>query len=150
METSEPGAEGKPTLGRVGSTFVISLFAVFALMFGLAYLGEGISRLIATSSESYSSFILLIQLALTFSNLLFGVASLVIGVGLFFRKEWARKAWLVLSILTLVTALHLTAMQILADYSDLGRVYGWIGLLIFVSAISWVYLTKATIKASFR
>ena len=149
MGTFERGAEGKPTL-RVGSTFVISLFAVFALMFGLAQLVEGISTLIAIPSGRYSSFVLLIQLALTFSNLLFGVASLVIGVGLFFRKEWARKAWLVLSILTLVTALHLTAMQILADYTNLGRVFGWIGLLIFVSAISLVYLTKAPIKASFR
>jgi hypothetical protein len=150
MGTSEPGAEGEPNLGRIGSTFVIRLFAVFALMFGLAYLGEGISTLIVIPSGRYSSFVLLIQLALTFSDLVFGMASIVIGAGLFFRKEWARKAWLVLVILTLVAGLHLTAMQILADYSNLGRVYGWIGLLIFVSAISWAYLTKAPIKASFR
>jgi len=119
-------------------------------MFGLSYLGQGISTLIAIPSGRYRFFILLIQLALTFFELLFGVASIVIGAGLFFRKEWARKAWLVFVLLTLLVGLYLTAMQFFAGYSGLARVYGWIALLIFVPTISWVYLSKAPIKARYH
>ncbi len=113
-------------------------------------MGQGVSILIAIPSGRYSFFILLIELALTFFDLLFGVASIVIGAGLFFRKEWARKAWLVFMILTVVVGLHLTAIQFLAGYSGLAAVYDWIGLLTFVSAISWVYLSKAAIRARFH
>jgi hypothetical protein len=150
MGASEKGVEGKPTLDRVGVPLLISLFALIALLFGLSYLGQGVSILIAIPSGRYRFFILLIELALTFFDLLFGVASIVIGAGLFFRKGWARKAWLVFMILTVVVGLHLTAIQFFAGYSGLAAVYDWIGLLIFVSAISWVYLSKAAIRARFH
>ncbi|MGH9874448.1 MAG: hypothetical protein ACRD9S_18490 [Pyrinomonadaceae bacterium] len=150
MEASEKGIEERTALDRVGAPLLTSLFALFALLFGLSYLSQGVSTLMAIASRRYSFFILLTQLALTFFELLFGVASIVIGAGLFFRKEWARKAWLVFVILTLLVGLYLTAMQFLAGYSGLARVYGWIGLLILVSAISWVYLSKARIKARFH
>ena|SRR5258705_9082448 len=150
MGASEKGIEGKPTPDRVGAPLLTSLFALFALLFGLSYLGQGVATLMAMSSGRYTFFIFQIQLALTFFELLFGVASIVIGAGLFFRKEWARKAWLVLMILTLLVGLHLTAIQFFAGYSGLAGVYDWIGFLIFVSAISWVYLSKAPIKARFH
>ncbi len=150
MGASEKAIEEKPNLDRVEAPLLISLFALLALMFGLSYLGQGISTLIAIPSGRYRFFILLIQLALTFFELLFGVASIVIGAGLFFRKEWARKAWLVFVLLTLLVGLYLTAMQFFAGYSGLARVYGWIALLIFVPTISWVYLSKAPIKARYH
>jgi len=150
MGASEKGIEGKPTLDRVGAPLLISLFAFFALLFGLSYLRQGVSKLIAIPSGRYSFLTMQIQLALIFFDLLFGVASIVIGAGLFLRKEWARKAWLVFVIITLLVGLHLTAMQFFAGYSGLARVYGWIGLLIFVSTISLVYLSKAPIKARFH
>jgi hypothetical protein len=150
MEASENGIEGKPALHREGAPLLINLFALYALLFGLSYLSQGMSTLIAIPSGRYRFFILLMQLALTYFELLFGVASIVISAGLFFRKEWARKAWLVFVILTLLVGLYLTAIQFFAGYTGLAGVYGWIGLLIFVSTISWVYLSKAPIKARFH
>jgi capsular polysaccharide biosynthesis protein len=72
---------------------------------------------------------------------------------LFFRKKWARRAWLVFLILTLHVHFFMTAIQFFAaysGYSGLARVYVWIGMVIFVSIISWAYLCKATIKAGFH
>ena len=135
---------------RVGAPLLISLFALVALMLGLSYLRQGMSTLIAIPSGQYRFFTLLIQLALTFFELLFGVASIVIAAGLFFRKEWARKAWLVFVLLTLLVGLYLTAIQFFAAYSGLAGVYVWIGLLILISAISWLYLFKVSTKARFH
>lgn len=42
---------------------------------------------------------------------------MVIGVGLFFQKEWARKGWLIFLIFTLLVHFHMTIMQVLAGYS---------------------------------
>lgn len=150
MGASEKGIEGKPTLDRVGAPLLIGLFALFAFLYGLVCLAQGVSNLIAIPSGRYSFFILQIQLAVIFFDLLSGVASILIGAGLFFRKEWARKAWLAFSILTLLVGLHLTAIQFFAGYSGMARVYGRIAFLIFVSTISWAYLSKAPIKARFH
>ena len=89
-------------------------------------------------------------MALIFFELLFGVASIIIGAGLFFRKEWARTAWLGFGIFTLLVGLHLTALQLFAGYSGLAEVYGWIGFVFFVATISWAYLSKPPIKARFH
>jgi hypothetical protein len=150
MEASEKGIEGETTLDRVGAPLLISLFVLFALLFGLSHLDQGVSTLIAFSSGRYSILVFFTQLALTFFELLFGVASIIIAAGLFFRKEWARKAWLVFVILTLLVGLHLTALQFFAGYPSMAGVYGWIGFLFFVCTISWVYLSKPPIKARFH
>jgi len=150
MGASEKGIEGKPTLDRVGAPLLISLFALFAFLFGLSYLAQGVSTLIAIPSGRYSLFVFLIQMALIFFELLFGVASIIIGAGLFLRKDWARTAWLIFVIFTLLVGLHLTAVQFFAGYSRLAGVYGWIGFLFFVAFISWAYLPKPPIKARFH
>ena len=150
-------------MNRIGGhseevSLLTRLFALFAFLFGLPYLTQGLYRLIAFDvsgliafdSGQRNFFLLQIQLAIILFDLLIGGASIFIGAGLFFRKEWARKAWLIFVIITLLVGLHLTAMQFFAGYSGLARVYGWIGLLIFVSTISLVYLSKAPIKARFH
>ncbi len=133
-----------------GQLLLIRLFALVAFLFGLLHLGDGLLSLITTLSGRHSFFILQIQLAILFFDLLFGVGSLVIAVGLFLRKELAREAWLVFLILMLLVWLHLTAMKFFAGYSGLGGIYRWIGMLVLVSIISWAYLSKAAIKARFH
>lgn len=133
-----------------GASLFIRLFALIALLVGLSYVSRGVWTLIAIPSGGYSFFVLLTQLARIFFDLLFGVASILIGAGLFFRKEWARNAWLVFLILTLLVELHMTVIQFFAGYSGLAQVYRGIGMLVSLSAISWLYLTKAPIKARFR
>ncbi len=150
MGASEKAAEGKSVPDRLGAPLLISLFAMFALLFALSYLAQGASTLIAIISTRYDFFTLLTQMALTGVDLLFGVSSLVVAAGLFFHKEWARKAWLVFVILTVLVGIHLTVMQILAGYSGMARVYGWIVFLVFVAGISWAYLPRTAIKSRFN
>jgi hypothetical protein len=130
--------------------FVIRLLALIAFLLGLAYLTQGVSRLVTFQSGRYSFLILQIQLAIIFYDLLIGGASIFIAVGLFFLKEWARKAWLVFLVLTLLVHFLMTATQFFAGYSALGAVYKWIGIVISISIISWVYLSKAPVKAGFH
>lgn len=129
---------------------LIKLFALVAFLFGLLHLGDGLSSLLTTLSGRYSFFILQIQLAILFFDLIFGVASIVIAVGLFLRKELARESWLVFLLLMLLVWLHMTAIKFFAGYSGLGQIYRWIGMLVLVSIISWAYLSKAVVKARFR
>jgi hypothetical protein len=133
-----------------GASPLIRVFALFAFLFGLAYLAEGVPRLIAFAPGRDSFLILQVQLAIILLDLLIGVASIFIGVGLAFRKEWARKAWLILLILTLLVHFFMTATQFFARYSGLTTVYEWIGMVIFVSLISLIYLSKADVRAGFN
>ena len=134
------------------------LFALFAFLFGLPYLTQGLYRLIAfdvsgliaLNARQRNFFLLQIQLAIILFDLLIGGTSIFIGAGLFLRKEWARKAWLVFLALTVLVHFFMTGIQFFAGYSIRAGGYLWIGLVIFVSIISWAYLSKATIKARFH
>jgi hypothetical protein len=153
MGATEKGVERNPTLDRVGAALLISLFVLFAFLFGLGYLAQGVSKLIAMPSVDDSFFVFLIEIARIFFYLLFGVAAIIIGAGLFFRREWARMAWLVVVILTLLVGLLLAALQFFAGYTNSAGIYGWIGwigFLFFAASISWVYLSKAAIKTRFH
>lgn len=101
-------------------------------------------------SARYGLFLFHFRLVIIILDLLVGLASIVIGAGLFFRKEWARKAWLAFLIVLLLVHFHMTIIQILADFSDMTALYKWIGVVVVVSLISWAYLTKARIKARFN
>jgi hypothetical protein len=136
----------------VGSSFVIRLFGVFAFLFGLPYLIQGVSILFLALSSRYSvgSGRVLLQLVIIILDLLISAAAAVIGVGLFFRKEWARKAWLAFLIVLLLVHFHMTIMQLLAGAPSMYGLYLWIGTVILVSIISWLYLSKASTKARFH
>jgi uncharacterized membrane protein len=150
MAASEKGSESEPAFTRVAPSLVIKLFALFALLFGLAYSVEGVFTLMIALSRRYSFSITLLNLAVIIFDLLIGTGSMVIGFGLFFQKEWARKGWLIFLIFTVLVHFHMTIMQVLAGYSNLGRLYAWIGMVVLISVISWAYLSKASIKARFR
>jgi len=150
MSASEKGSVSEPAFTQVAPSLVIKLFGLFALLFGLAYSVEGVFTLMIASSRRYSFFITLLTLAVIIFDLLIGTGSMVIGVGLFFQKEWARKGWLIFLIFTLLVHFHMTIMQILAGYSSLGGLYAWIGIVVLISVLSWGYLSKTSIKARFR
>jgi len=129
---------------------LIRLFALFAFLFGLPYLTQGVFQLLAFDSAPHSFFILNTQLAIIFYDFLIGAASIVIGAGLFFHKEWARKAWLAFLLLTLLVHFFMTGIQLFAGYPHSAGLYRWIVIVVFVSIISWVYLAKARIRARFH
>ena len=127
---------------------MIRLFALFAIMFGLPYLAEGVERLMVFDSAQYGGFILQLLLAIIIFDLMIGTGSIFIGAGLFFHKEWARKAWLMFLVFTTLVHFLMTILQVLAG-ARLAGLY-WIGMVVFVSIISWAYLSKARIKARFH
>ena len=127
---------------------MIRLFALVAGLFGLAYLTQAVVLSIAFASRRYSLFTFLIQLAFIYFDLLIGGLSIVFAAGLFLFKEWARKAWLVFLILTPLMHIFMTGIQFAAGYTGLS--YKWTAMVIFVSLISWTYLSKATVTADFH
>jgi hypothetical protein len=150
MEAPEKEIEGTATTDRPVTPWLLRMFALVALLFGLLHLGDGLSELVKTLSRRHSIFIFQIQTITIFIDLVFGVALLVIAVGLFFLKIWARKAWLVLLVFMLVVWLHMTIMRYLAGYSGVSGIYPWIVILLLVSIVSWAYLTRKRIKALYR
>jgi hypothetical protein len=117
-------------------------------MFGLPYLTEAVHWLTLFDSARHGVFMRQVHLGIIFFDVVIGIGSIFIGAGLFFHKEWARKAWLAFSIFTPLVHFNMTFMQLLAGY-PLGGLY-WIGMVVFVSIISWAYLSKARIKARFH
>jgi hypothetical protein len=120
------------------------------LLFGLPYIIQGINLSIALDAERYSFFMTQMQLAFIGLDFLVGGGSLFIGTGLFFQKEWARKAWLVFLVLTPLA--HFFVIVLLADagHPAGAALYKWIGVVVLVSIISWAYLSKDSVKARFH
>lgn len=150
MPDFEKGSESEPAFTQVAPSLVIKLFGLFAWLFGIAYSVEGVYTLLIALSRRYSFSITLLKLAVIIFDLLIGTGAMVIGVGLFFQKEWARKGWLIFLIFTLLVHFQMTIMQVLAGYSNLGGLYAWIGMVVMISLISWAYLSKPSIKARFH
>lgn len=150
MEAPEKEIEGTVAPDRAVTPWLLRLFALVALLFGLLHLGDGLSELLKTLSRRYPVFIFQIQTISIFIDLVFGMALLVIAVGLFFLKNWARKAWLVLLVFMLVVWLHLTIIKYLAGYSGVSGIYPWIVILLLVSIVSWTYLTRRRVKDLYR
>jgi hypothetical protein len=77
--------------------------------------------------------------------LLFGVPSLIVGVGLYFRREWARKAWLVLVLL--IVLLHLCRLVVDYHLGGLWLLEGLLEVLLIgvLAIVSWKGLYRRNI-----
>jgi hypothetical protein len=144
MAASENVIEGQPR------SFVIRMLGIFAFLFGLPYLIQGLTLLLLVSPRRVGFLMFQLQPAIIALDFVIGLASLVFGVGLFLHKEWARMAWLAFLLLTLFVHLNMTVLQLLAGFSQLEALYRWIGLVILLAIISWAFLSKRTIKARFH
>ena len=143
MGVSEKGIEGKP------KSLLIRLFGLFAFLFGVPYLIQGVSILANIFTRQYSVSTFQYQAAFIALDFGLGVTSMVIGVGLFLHKEWARKAWLAYLLILLFIHFQMTVIQLLAGYSNLSWLYKWIGFIILVTIMSWAYLSTALAKSRF-
>ena len=128
---------------------LIRLFGIFAILFGLPYLSQGVSALRVLSAR-FGLFLFHYQLVVIVLDVLIGMASIVIGAGLFLRKEWARKAWLAFLIVLVLAHFHMTIIQILAGFPNMTALYRWIAVVVVISIISWAYLTNRKVKAGFH
>ena len=131
-------------------SIVIRMLGVFASLLGLPYLIQAVGLL--TRSSSVRSELILFHLLLAISTLdvVLSIAAIVIGVGLFLHKEWARKTWLVYLILLLFVHFNMTVMLLLGGYSRMTALYTWVAIVFVVSIISWAFLLKPSIKARFH
>ena len=144
MSASEAVIEGQPR------SFAIRMLGIFAFLVGIPYLIQGLSLLLLVSPRRVGFFIFQLQPAIIALDFVIGLASAVFGVGLFLHKEWARMAWLAFLLLTLFVHVNMTVLQLLAGFSHMEALYKWIGLVIFVTIISWAFLSKRSIKARFH
>ena len=149
MENCDNGIEINPPSDRAGSSLLIRLFGVFAILFGLPYLIQGVSALRVFSAR-FGLFLFHYQLVVIILDVLIGMASIVIGVGLAFRKEWARKAWLAFLIVTLLIHFFMTVLQILIGSSNMGWLFRWISIIVFITLLSFLFLSMKSTKARFR
>ena len=151
MEAAENESEERTVRSSLASTFLIRTFGLLAFFLGVPYLVQGASVLMVLLSASrFRLGPVLFQLSIIIFDALIGVGALVIGVGLFFVKEWARKAWLIFLIVSLLIHFFMTILQILIGATNMGWLYRWISVMVFITLLSFFYLSKASTKAKFR
>jgi hypothetical protein len=131
-------------------SIVIRMLGVFASLFGLPYLVEAVGLLIVPFDVRSSLFLFHLLVAIITLDFVVSMAAIVIGVGLFLHKEWARKAWLAYLVLLLFVHFNMTVIYVLAGFSRMTALYKWIAGVVFVSIISWAFLLKPSIKARFH
>jgi len=131
-------------------SIVIRMLGVFASLFGLPYLIEAAGLLISRFDLGSNFFLFHLLVATITLDFIMSVAAIVIGVGLFLHKEWARKTWLVYLVLALFVHFNMTVILLLGGYSRMTALYRGIALVFVVCIISWAFLLKPSIKARFH
>lgn len=128
---------------------LIRLFGLFAILFGGAYLAEGVPWLykFVLGQQSREQFLIEYQMAVIFFDISIGMAAIVIGVGLLFKKDWAREGWLGLLLFTLFGHLVVSAMAWIGF--GVSPFNYWQGMVVVLTIISWAYLTKESVKGGF-
>jgi hypothetical protein len=129
---------------------LIRLFGVFAILFGGAYLAEGVPWLykFVFGQQSREQFLIEYQMAVIFFDISIGMAALVIGIGLVLKKDWAREGWLGLLLFTLFGHLVVSAMAWIGF--GVSPFNYWQGMVVVLTIISWAYLTKESVKSGFK
>lgn len=144
MGASEKDFAAKP------KSVVIRMLGVFAILFGLPYLIQAVGLLTRSSSVRSELFLFHLLLAIITLDVVLSIAAIVIGVGLFLHKEWARKTWLVYLVLLLFVHFNMTVIQLLGGFSRMTALYKWIAVVVVVTIISWAFLLKPSIRAHFH
>ena len=143
MGASERDFAAKP------KSIVIRMLGVFAFLFGLPYLIQALG-LIGRFPLRIDRFLFHLRLAIITLDLALSMAAMVIGVGLFLHKEWARKAWLAYLVLLLFVHFNMTVIQLFAGFSGMTALYKWIAVVVVVTIISWAFLLKPSIRVHFH
>lgn len=127
------------------------LFGLLAIILGSLYVSEGAQWLLgfASGATDRSPFWVRYQIAVIALDFLIGWASIVSGFGVLLLREWGRMCWLVLLPLVLLLHASMTLAQLAAGI-DVRRSYGWVGMMVLVTILSWAYLTRPRPKARFR
>jgi hypothetical protein len=123
----------------------IRLLGVVVIFYSMSYLLHGFMQLFSSLLHPGRTE-LFKYIAL---NLPIGIATFIIGIGLLLAKEWARTAWLVTSVVLLL--LHAVLLRVFyAIGDDLNQQLLNVVMIVFLVLISWMNLTKPSIKKHFR
>ena len=141
MGVSEKARAAKP------KSFVIRVFGIFASLIGVPYLIQARDMLISGLPPS-SLFIPAVQLAILTLDFVLGMSAIIIAMGLYLHKEWARQTWLTYLLLLLFVHFNMTVIYLLAGRR--AAVNRWVAIVVFVTVVSWAFLSKASIKARFH
>lgn len=131
---------------------LVKVLALFAFLFGCAYLAQGVPWLVGFASGGFRRNVLVMafQSAVVVLDFLIGGVSIFIGIGLFFYKEWARKGWLALMATVFLIHLIVIALTLLFGYVVGIFYFTWTGMVGLIAMISWTYLTKAPTRVRFH
>ena len=117
------------------------LLAALLLIYGFSYMLTGASQLSDFVRHGGPPGLIVINFAI-------GMTSLLLGLGLFMTREWARKAWLVASVvLTLFHVLWLVLLYL--NGSNLVGHTFYLALTSALTLISLVYLTRSSVRKLF-
>jgi Ca2+/Na+ antiporter len=125
------------------NAIIVTIFAMICvLFFAIPYAVSGLKNLLVLNSSLSSSLA-----AFAISLILWGIALIIVSINLVDFKEWARKAFIILNVLTLFAVIALKVKHVnqksAVDLALLASNVLFIGLLIY-------YLTKKEIKDQFR
>ena len=127
------------------------LAGAFAVLFGMFYLAEGAGWLqrFASGATSRDLFWFHYQSAVILFDFVVGGGATLAGAGMLLRMDWGRKVWLGLLLLTVLLHGLLTFANLTAGI-NLSAPGGWVLMVVTVTLISWVLLTRPFARARFR
>jgi hypothetical protein len=127
-------------------------FAALAFVLGLAYLSQGVTWLISMArfGPARRFFPGQYQAAVIALDVIIGLVSFAIGAGLLLYKGWARKAWLIFLPALLFAHSVMISAEVMLGHKIRGWLYQWIAMIILMTLVSWIYLTKASVRSRFH
>jgi hypothetical protein len=90
------------------------------------------------------------QAAVIALDVIIGLVSFAIGAGLLLYKGWARKAWLIFLLALLFAHSVMSSAEVMLGHKIRGWIYQWIAMIILMTLVSWIYLTKASVRSRFH
>ena len=124
---------------------LIRLLGVVVIFYSMSYLLHALMQVVS-SAQNPGRTELFKYIPI---NLLIATVTFIIGIGLLLLKEWARTAWLVTGILLLL--LHALLLRLFyASGEDISNQLLNMVMIVLLVLISWMNLTKPSVKKYFR
>jgi hypothetical protein len=137
-------SEGVSTVGR--------WFSLLAFLLGVAYLPQGMTWAVgmARFGAARGFFPAQYQAAVIALDISIGLVSFGIAAGLLLYKEWARKTWLIFLLALLFVHSIMISAEVMLGHKIRGSFFQWVALVLVMTLLSWVYLTKASVRSRFH
>jgi len=118
------------------------LFGLFGVLLASSYLIEGLSwgRYVLNTLFRLQFGMFGIQLIIIAADYLFGVALLIAALGLLVTQDWAKKMWLIVTFLLVLTHGAVILISEIASSAVSQGYWIWTAMVIAVMALSWWYL----------